>query len=235
MNQLQIRLFYHIVFTVIPLYAGAQVSEVNRYGLRVIASQVQFQKTIHENAGKSMSNLKRAIPGIALDLRYATANNFMHQKLYPHLRTTWLRKAAADSLANVQKELIPLGLCVKIFDAYRPYSITEKMWEKVNDERYAANPKNGSGHNRGIAVDLTIINLQTKVELDMGTGFDNFSDTAHISFGGLPYQSLKNRALLREVMEKHGFIALKTEWWHFSLPNSEDYELLDIPFRAFRR
>ena len=182
-----------------------------------------------------MINLKQFIPGLVLDLRYATTNNFMQQQLYPALNTTWLRKAAADSLAIVQKELKQKGLGLKIFDAYRPYSVTEKMWEPVKDDRYAADPKKGSGHNRGIAVDLTLINLTTKEEFNMGTGFDNFTDSAHHAFTNLPEEVLQNRLLLKAIMEKHGFKALDTEWWHYYLPNTKDYELLDVPFNKLRK
>src|SRR5437867_1601617 len=84
------------------------------------------------------------------------------------------------------QELNEKGLGLKIFDAYRPYSVTVKFWELIKDERYVANPSKGSGHNRGIAVDLTIIHLKTNEELNMGTGFDNFTDTAHQAFVNLP-------------------------------------------------
>jgi D-alanyl-D-alanine dipeptidase len=124
---------------------------------------------------------------------------------------------------------------VKIFDAYRPYSITEKMWEKVKDDRYAADPSKGSGHNRGAAVDLTLIDLKTKKELPMGTGFDNFTDTAHSDFAQLPESILSNRNLLKSVMEKYGFKQLSTEWWHFYLPNSSTFELLDIRFADLKK
>ncbi len=124
-----------------------------------------------------------------------------------------------------------MGLGLKIFDAYRPYSVTEKMWLPVQDDRYAADPKKGSGHNRGVAVDLTLIYLATGEELNMGTGFDNFSDTAHHAFTNLPEDILQNRLLLKKNMEQYGFKALDTEWWHYSLPNAKDFELLDIDFK----
>ena len=148
---------------------------------------------------------------------------------------TFMRKAAVEGLVKVQKELNEKGFGLKIFDAYRPYSVTEKFWELVKDERYVANPAKGSGHNRGIAVDLTIVNLTTHEELDMGTGFDNFSDTAHSNYKQLPATVLQNRQLLRSLMEKNGFKVLETEWWHFYLPGSEKYEILDIKFKELNR
>lgn len=127
------------------------------------------------------------------------------------------------------------GLGLKIFDAYRPYAVTEKFWELVHDERYVANPANGSGHNRGTSLDLTIIYLENGQELNMGTGFDNFTDTAHHSFTNLPESILQNRMLLKSLMEQNGFKALETEWWHYSLPNSKQYELLNLSFKKIKQ
>jgi zinc D-Ala-D-Ala dipeptidase len=204
---------------------------LNKYGLWVIQRASQLQKMALKNPARQMVDLKKSIPGIVLDLRYSGTNNFMQQKLYPPITTTYLRKPAADSLAVIQAQLNIMGLGLKIFDAYRPYSVTEKMWEPVKDDRYAANPKYGSGHNRGVAVDLTIINLKTGAALNMGTGFDNFSDTAHHTFTNLAKDVLQNRLLLKKIMEQHGFKALDTEWWHYYLTNAKEFELLDIDFK----
>jgi D-alanyl-D-alanine dipeptidase len=212
----------------------AQDTVLNKYGLWVISDVAQLQKTALQNPAKAMVNLKKINAGLVFDLRYAGVNNFMRQQLYPRISTTYLRKAAADSLIAVQQELKKKGLGLKIFDAYRPYSVTEKLWEPVKDDRYAADPKKGSGHNRGIAVDVTIIKLSNNKELQMGTGFDNFSDTAHHVFKNLPEAVLQNRLLLKATMEKHGFKALDSEWWHYYLPNSSLYELLDIDFKNLK-
>jgi len=227
-------LLYVIIFTLIIPDVFAQDTILNKYGLWVINDISQLQKTVVKNPGKAMVDLSQTSATLLFDLRYAGANNFMHQQLYPPIKTTYMRKAAADSLAAVLKELSKQGLGLKIFDAYRPYSVTEKLWEPVKDDRYAADPKKGSGHNRGIAVDLTIIRLSNKEELNMGTGFDNFSDTAHHAFKNLPEAVLQNRLLLKTTMEKHGFKALDTEWWHYYLPNSATYELLDIDFKKLK-
>lgn len=159
----------------------------------------------------------------------------MKRLMYPaNTQVTFLRLPAVRALQKVQAELNSKGLGMKIFDAYRPYSVTEKFWKLVHDERYVANPANGSGHNRGASVDLTIINLQTGKELDMGTGFDNFTDTAHHSFTALSESVLQNRLLLKSTMEKYGFNALETEWWHYSLPQSKRFELLNISFKKLK-
>lgn len=216
-------------------HVNGQAPLTNKYGLFVVKDPKVLQQEIKQDSNKQMVNLIKVIPGLVLDLKYATENNFMHQKLYPPVHITFLRKPAADSLKKVAEELKKQHLAIKIFDAYRPYSITEKMWEKVKDDRYAADPSKGSGHNRGTAVDLTLIDLNTKKELPMGTGFDNFSDTAHIDFMDLPKDVLNNRNILRKIMEKYGFIQLTTEWWHYYLPNSSSYELLDLSFSDLRK
>ncbi len=242
MGKLMHRLEFIAVCTVVFLLTRVSIAAqqphtvradivLNKYGLWVISSGMQLQKMAAKNPVKQMADVKKAILGIVVDLRYASTNNFMRQKLYPSITTTYLRQPAADSLAVIQAQLKQMGLGLKIFDAYRPYSVTEKMWAAVQDDRYAADPKLGSGHNRGVAVDLTIINATTGEELNMGTGFDNFSDTAHHVFTNLPEAILQNRLLLKNIMVQHGFRPLDTEWWHYYLPNAKEFELLDIDFK----
>lgn len=214
---------------------SAQEQNVNKYGLVVINNKQELKKIVETDPSMAMVDLKKIIPGIQLDLKYAGTDNFMKQRLYPaNLSTTYLRQPAATALQKVQATLNMQGKGLKIWDAYRPYSVTEKMWEPVKDDRYAADPKFGSGHNRGIAVDLTIINLTTGKKLDMGTGFDHFSDTAHSNFKNLPENVLENRRLLRSLMEENGFKVLDTEWWHFYLPDTKKYALLNLTFKQLK-
>ncbi|MDF2190052.1 M15 family metallopeptidase [Paraflavitalea sp. CAU 1676] len=209
----------------------AQDIDIKRYGVPVIGDLDTYQAQVQGDSSKKMVELKSLMPDLVYDLRYATTNNFMHRRMYnPPPRVTFLRAPAARALARVQAELGPQGYGLKIFDAYRPYSVTVAFWELVKDERYVANPAKGSGHNRGLAVDLTIVDLSTGKELDMGTGFDNFTDTAHQDFKALPAQVLQHRETLTNVMRKHGFTAIETEWWHFYWPNDRQYEVLNIPF-----
>ena len=157
----------------------------------------------------------------------------MHRRMYPkNTKHTFLRVQPAAALARVQNSLREKGYGLKIFDAYRPYSVTVSFWEMVHDERYVANPDKGSGHNRGLAVDLTIVELATGHELDMGTGFDNFTDTAHHNFTQLPAVVLENRKLLNDLMISNGFKPFATEWWHYAWPNNRNYEVLDLSFKA---
>ena len=222
-----------LIIIFVNIHAGeAQDFQVSKYGVHFIKSFDSYRKTIALDSLKRMTDLQSIIPDLVLDLRYASDNNFTKKRMYPkNTSHSFLRLAAVSALANVQKELNGIGYGLKIFDAYRPYSVTEKFWELIHDDRYVADPSKGSGHNRGIAVDLTIIDLHTQKELKMPTGFDNFTDSAHHDFTALPEEALKNRKLLKETMEKYGFEAFSTEWWHYSLPHPEKYEVLDLSFK----
>jgi D-alanyl-D-alanine dipeptidase len=223
-----------IFFHVLP--SRGQQTSVSKYGVPVINKYTEYQLSVRNDSAKNMVELLKFIPGLVLDLRYGTTNNFMHRQMYvPAPRRTFLRLPAARALAAVQKDLKSRGYGLKIFDAYRPYGVTISFWELIGDERYVANPEKGSGHNRGLAVDLTIIDLKSRRELDMGTGFDNFTDTAHHSFTALSPAVLANRKLLKETMEKHGFNKIETEWWHFYWNNDRAYEVLDLSFKDLSR
>jgi zinc D-Ala-D-Ala dipeptidase len=206
--------------------ASAQLQPVNKSKI--------YRQQVQADSLQKMIELKTLLPALVYDLRYATANNFTHQKLYKSGNETFLRLPAAKALEKVQQELKQQGYGLKIFDAYRPYNVTRKMWDLIHDERYVADPAKGSGHNRGLAVDLTIVHLKDGSELNMGTGFDNFTDTAHHNFTSLPLDILQNRILLRGNMEKYGFRALETEWWHYSWPNDRNFEVLDLDFKKLR-
>jgi len=219
------------IFLVYPETCTAQGLPISKYGVAFINNIEIYNKTITNDSLKRMTDLQASIPNIILDLRYATNNNFMKRNMYPKkTKHSFMRLQAVSALSQVQKELNDMGYGLKIFDAYRPYSVTEKFWELVHDDRYVADPSKGSGHNRGIAVDLTIVDLRTKKEITMPTGFDNFSDSAHHDFMALSNEALKNRKLLKDIMEKHGFVTMQTEWWHYSLPNAEKFEVLDLSF-----
>ncbi|MFM2358974.1 MAG: hypothetical protein RLY16_967 [Bacteroidota bacterium] len=235
-NSTLINIFLIFIFFSLSFQMAAQDSiPLNKYQLPVVSSIACYQFCISQQPAGRLLDVKQKIKNIQLDLRYATSNNFMHQALYEPLKTTYLTAAALFKLDSVQQDLKPLGLGLKIFDAYRPYAVTEAMWELVKDDRYAADPRTGSGHNRGVAVDLTLINLKTGKELAMGTDFDNFSDTAHHTFVDLPVTVLNNRQLLKTTMEKFGFKALSTEWWHYSLLNAKEFPILNIAFAELKR
>lgn len=201
----------------------------------VINSCEAYKKSIKDDIDKSLVPLKKFVTPLISHWKYATTDNFTHRILYVN-PVAYVRLPAAIALQKVQEELALKGLGLKFFDAYRPYAVTKKMWKVVPDERYAANPAKGSGHNRGAAVDVTLVKLSTGEELLMPTGFDNFSEKAHHNYMNLNKEIIENRKLLRNVMEKHGFLALTTEWWHYSLPMAAGkFELLDLSFKQLRK
>src|SRR5262245_10996887 len=161
-------------------------------------------------------------------MRYATANNFTKQVLYPVADECLLCEPAARRLAKVQKNLEKKGLGLKVWDCYRPVSVQKKLWDIVPDERYVANPKSGSRHNRGASVDLTLVDAKGK-ELPMPTAFDEFSEKAHRSYMDLPAEAVRNRQTLQEAMEAEGFVGLPTGWWHFDDPSWSQFALRDEP------
>jgi len=201
--------------------------------LKIISDRKEYVSQVMADSNQRMVELTKMIPGLAIDLRYAGKNNFVGKAMYKKgLRYTFLRLPAARALLAVQNELNTKGLGLKIYDAYRPYSVTVAFWDLIHDERYVANPAKGSGHNRGIATDLTIVNLKTGYELDMGTGFDNFTDSAHHSFKQFPDSVLANRELLKSTMEKYGFHLFETEWWHYFWGGAEAFPVLDLDFHV---
>jgi zinc D-Ala-D-Ala dipeptidase len=167
------------------------------------------------------------VPHLALDIRYATATNFTHQRLYAHARCL-LHDAVARRLADVQRELHARGLGLVVYDCYRPLSVQRKMWALVPDERYVSDPAKGSRHNRGAAVDLALVDKRGR-PLPMPSGYDEFTERAHRDFAGGSDAERKNRALLDELMTRHGFVGLPTEWWHYDAAEWQSYPILDEP------
>jgi D-alanyl-D-alanine dipeptidase len=160
------------------------------------------------------TEVNRLEPGILLDLRYATDNNFVKEKMYDCPRC-FLRPDVAQAVVAAHRDLQKKGFGLKMYDCYRPRPIQWKLWKKVPDERYVANPNKGSMHNRGMAVDLTIVD-KNGMELNMGTGFDFFGEEAYHDYLDHPEAILENRRLLLRTMNAYGFRHTRTEWWHYS-------------------
>ena len=147
------------------------------------------------------------------DMKYATPDNFLKQAVYD-CGECYLRKSTAKALVKANEEFKSLGYRIKLFDCYRPLSVQKKMWKILPGTHYVANPAKGSKHNRGAAVDLTLVDAQGK-ELDMGTPFDFFGKKAHHTCMTLPKKVLENRKLLKDVLNKYNFKSIFSEWWHY--------------------
>jgi zinc D-Ala-D-Ala dipeptidase len=147
------------------------------------------------------------------DIKYATKDNFLNQKVYD-CPNCFLRLKTAKALINANEDFMKMGYRLKIFDCYRPHEVQVKMWAILPGTHYVANPKKGSVHNRGGAVDVTLIDLNGK-ELDMGTDFDYFGKEAHHTYPKHPINIQNNRNILKNTLRKHGFRSIYSEWWHY--------------------
>jgi D-alanyl-D-alanine dipeptidase len=220
-----------ILFQLNVLYA----QDKNEFGLVILKTNNAYLNALQNDSNQLLIDLRKFIPHVRFDWRYATTNNFTKIKLYKHPKP-YLRKEAAIALKNAALEFEKMGLGIKIYDAYRPYTVTKKMWEVVPDDRYAANPAKGSGHNRGAAVDLTLYNLKTKEDLAMPTPYDDFTEKAHHYYNNLDSLVIANRELLKTVLAKYGLLPLSTEWWHYYLPNAANrFDIMDIDFKQLKK
>lgn len=171
-------------------------------------------------------------PTIRLDMRYATTNNFTGTVLYSEARA-FLTAPAAAAVARANAAARAEGYGLTIFDAYRPWRVTKKLWDATPvgpKKNYVANPKRGSKHNRGCAVDLSLHDLATGQLVEMPTGFDDFSEKAHRDYMGASATAIANRARLQRYLEAEGFVGISNEWWHFDFNGWEKFPVLDIPF-----
>ena len=157
--------------------------------------------------------LKDLSADFVYELKYATPDNFLKQAVYD-CGECYLRKSTAEALVKANEAFKQLGYRIKLFDCYRPLSVQKKMWKILPGTHYVANPAKGSKHNRGAAVDLTLVDAQGK-ELNMGTPFDFFGKEAHHTYTEHPKEVLENRKLLKETLNKYNFKSIYSEWWHY--------------------
>lgn len=225
------RTTFLLLFFICVNLLSAQPVEKNQYGLAVISDTAKYRAWVAENPDKGLVNLVNYVPDAALDIRYATPNNFTGEVIYK-APLAFARKPVAEALQKVQSELARQGIGLLIFDAYRPYEATVKFYEVYPDKNFVASPKTGSVHNRGGAVDVSLIDLESGKPLKMPTPFDDFTEKASHGYHDLPEEALKNRQTLKEVMVKHGFKPYEAEWWHYSYKDYKGYEILDIPFKV---
>ncbi|MBA3785250.1 MAG: M15 family metallopeptidase [Acidobacteria bacterium] len=168
---------------------------------------------------------------IKLDIRYARADNFVGRAVYTEARA-FMQRPAAEAVVRVHKKLKKKGFGLVIFDGYRPWSVTKIFWDVTPEDKrkFVANPKTGSRHNRGCAVDLSLFDIKTGKLVEMPTDFDDFTDQASPTYDGATKIQKRNRELLRKMMETEGFTVNRNEWWHFDYKDWENYAIYDIAF-----
>jgi len=201
--------------------------------LPAVSAPPEVVRDPNHPAARELVDLAALNAGFRFDLRYATANNFTHAVLYPIARA-YMRRDAAEALVHAQQELAAQGLGLKIYDAYRPLSVQQRMWDLIHDDRYVSNPALNAGrHTRGTAVDLTLVD-RSGHELRMPTDFDDFTESAHRDAPGIPAEATKNAKLLEAVMIRNGFLPYPFEWWHFDFKDWKTHPALDVPIEALR-
>ncbi len=172
-------------------------------------------------------------PTIKLDVRYATANNFVGRPVYDQARV-FLQRPAAEAVVRAHRGLKTHGYGLLLFDGYRPWRVTKLFWDVTPPEKraFVADPAKGSRHNRGCAIDLTLFDLRTGREVEMPSPYDDMTERAHPDYvGGTPEQR-SARDLLRKALESQGFHVIDNEWWHFDYDAWREYPIGDAPFEA---
>jgi D-alanyl-D-alanine dipeptidase len=218
---------------IILCVCALDLSAQNKYGLTAM-KLAEYKESVAANPENELINLEKFIPGLVLEIRYATTNNFTGEKIY-HLARAYARKPVAESLRKIQTDLKKQGLGLKIFDGYRPYSATVMFYETYHDTTYVASPYKGSRHNRGCAMDLTIIDLKTGNELPMPTEYDSFKKEAWPTTPVADPVIRKNRQTLINAMEKYGFKVNASEWWHFDFIGWQKFAVMDIDFEELEK
>ncbi len=188
---------------------------------------LDISKETDENA---FVNLKNYSNDFVLDMKYATADNFLKEKVYP-CAECFLRVKTIKSLLEANKLFMEKGYKIKLYDCYRPKAIQQKMWKIVPDANYVANPKTGSIHNRGGAVDISLVD-SLGVELNMGTKFDFFGPEAGHNCTNFPEEILNNRKFIKEIMLQSNFQSFDSEWWHYNLNDSKKDKVENLKWRC---
>lgn len=170
-----------------------------------------------------------------LDIKYATNQNFLGKPVYTQARA-FLQQAPAQALVNANKAFKKLGYAIVVFDGYRPWSVTKIFWDLTPKHlrKFVSNPKKGSRHNRGCAVDISLLNLKTGKQVEMPGEYDEMTERSYPYYKGGTTEQRKNRDLLIKIMEENGFKVFQYEWWHFDYKGWEKYKIEDIPFEKIK-
>ncbi len=215
-------------FHIVPLHP---VEELRREALAAKPphEQGQFRQA-------DLVELVRLDPTIKLDVRYATSNNFLGTPVYTQARA-FLQRPAAEAVVRASQQLRPLGYGLIIHDGYRPWYVTRIFWDATPDKQkiFVADPTQGSKHNRGCAVDLSLYDLKTGAEVIMPSGYDEMTERAYADYPGGTKKERERRSLLRRVLTVQGFAVNPTEWWHFDYKDWKQYAIGNVPFEKLGR
>tara|TARA_R110002050_G_scaffold116847_2_gene233373 strand:- start:13911 stop:14630 length:720 start_codon:yes stop_codon:yes gene_type:complete len=197
---------------------------------KIIVKERKVLKTFTGLADTTFIRLADFSEDFEYDLRYATTNNFLKAKVYD-CAECYTRVKTAKALLKANTALMKKGYKIKFFDCYRPNAVQYKMWAIVPNPQYVANPVKGSIHNKGGAVDITLVTLDGE-EVDMGTDFDFFGKKAYHDTMNLPIEILENRKVLKETMESYGFWSIRTEWWHYNLSSASNDKIANFKWNC---
>ncbi len=231
---MKIKLPLLFVLSIAVLTLVAQPKNKYGYPLSIVSDLDIYHNSVAADSNNTLIEIKSRIPNIVLDIRYATTNNFLKKVFYKQAKA-FARLPVVNALAKAQEELNKQSIGIKIYDGYRPYAITVQFYESFPDSLYVASPWSGSRHNRGCALDMTLVNLKTGKELKMPTPYDSAIEASWADAPIKKKRVLKNRELMKSVMAKYGFTVEPSEWWHYNYNGWADYPLMDIPFEVLQK
>ena len=223
-------------FSLFFIASNLMAQPKNKYGypLSIISDLSTYEAQVAADNNNALIEIKSLIPNIVLDIRYATTNNFLKKVFYKEAKA-FARLPVVVALQKAQAELNKQGIGIKIYDGYRPYSVTVQFYESFPDSLYVASPWSGSRHNRGCALDMTLVKLKTGKELKMPTPYDSSIEASWADAPVKNKRTLKNRELMKSVMAKYGFTVEPSEWWHYNYNGWANYPLMDIPFEVLQK
>lgn len=215
---------------------GQQVSglPVSKYGLPVANDPAVYSRLVKQDAANELLDLRVLIPDAVFDVTYAGVHNFLGRKIYPAAEV-FMRKPAAEALVRVAARLRSQGLGLLLFDGYRPYSVTVTFYEEIGDTTFVADPRKGSKHNRGMAIDLSLFDLKTGIPLEMPSKYDEASERAWHSWSGGDAKALANRQILKDAMVSEGFEVFAYEWWHYDFQGWQSCVTYDLWHSVIRK
>lgn len=197
------------------------------------AAGEEAPRVVDPSKAPDLVEIIRLDPTLRLDIRYATSDNFMGRQLYREARA-FLRRPAAEALLRAHRALSASGYGLLVFDAYRPWSVTKRMWDETPPAKraFVANPARGSNHNRACAVDVSLYDRATGRPVEMPSSYDEMTERASPDYPGGTAEQRANRDRLRRALEAEGFEVEPNEWWHFNHRDCRRFRVLDIPFEA---